>query len=104
MHDLSEKLLQFFLNVARRDNHIMKTLHQSGFKIDSYRWHFLLPELYDYLKKQEKSFLKVSYVEFRKKIFNLPINQEILPYGATIITHKNLNNTDQSHYAMTWKH
>lgn len=104
MQSNSERLLDFFIHTAKRDDNILEQLDQAGFDIDQENWKFHLTDLHHFLSQQYDSPLELSYQEFRKTLFDLPINQQIKPLGASITIHDNLNHVDQSCYVMTWVH
>ena len=100
--DLDAALVRFFTQVAQRNPGQLNKLRAAAFSIESERWTFTLPGLYDYLREYE-AIGEMEYNQFRQLLFSTPVNQSISDYGAKIIIVDNRGKTDQSIYAMEWQ-
>ena len=97
-------LLSVFEQLARKDMAAMDVVAiESCFSIETDRWLFTLPRLFEFLQYQDPGFTRITYTEFRRLIFNCPINESIRSHGAEIIIIDNQHKVDQSTYAMVWK-
>ena len=101
---IEEELISFFEQVAQRNATRLKRLQQeSRFSVERGRWCFTLPDLYLFLRRQNKVFNRIDYKRFRQLVFSSNINQTTKLHGAEITIIKNRNKVDQSHYALVWK-
>ena len=104
MHNMEQALVSFFENVAKKDTNLLNKLRQEqAFSVDQKNWCFTLPNLYEFLQKQDDEFCDIDYQQFRKLIFNTPINHSTKLHGAEIIIADNKNKVDNSCYALVWK-
>ena len=104
MHNMEQALVSFFENVAKKDTNLLNKLRQEpAFSIDQENWYFTLPNLYEFLQKQDDEFCDIDYQQFRKLIFNTPINHSTKLHGAEIIIADNQNKVDNSCYALVWQ-
>lgn len=102
--DTQEALVNFFYQVACKNSRQLEQLSQQpGFRVEDSSWYFNLPDLYDYLCRQQHCFDSLEYPQFRRLIFNSPINATTRPYGAHIVIADNRYQVDQSEYAMIWQ-
>ena len=104
MRNIEQDLISFFEQVAQKDEHLLKKLKQEKFfSIKNESWTFTLPDLYIFLQHQGDTFRNVSYIQFRKLIFNSPINRGIKLYGAEITIGNNKTKVDNSMYTLIWR-
>ncbi len=101
---IEQTLISFFEQVAQKDTSQLNKLKQNKyFSVEKERWCFTLPDLYAFLRLQNDDLNDIDYQQFRKLIFNSPINQTIKSYGAEITITDNQTNVDKSSYALVWK-
>lgn len=99
-----QALISFFEQVAQKNSVQLKKLEsEQSFSVNNERWCFTLPDLYFFLRYQNKVFRHTDYKQFLQLIFNCLINQTIKLYGAEITIIKNLGKVDKSSYALVWK-
>jgi hypothetical protein len=104
MQTADQKLIYFFEQVAQKNQAQLKKLKQErGFCVEKGRWCFTLPDLYSFLKYQYVIFSCIDYKQFRKLVFNCPVNQTVKSYGAEITIVNNLSKVDKSSYALVWQ-
>jgi hypothetical protein len=81
----------------------LKKLEQAPhFSVEQERWCFTLPDLYSYLKHHDDALGSIDYRQFRRLIFDSPINRTAKSSGAEITVIVNRANVDQSIYALVW--
>ena len=103
MPAIEQALVSFFEQVAQKDKPRLKKLKQeSRFSVNEERWCFTLPDLHFFLQHHGKVFSSIDYKQFRKLIFNNPINQSIKLYNAEITIIDNQGKVDKSGYALVW--
>lgn len=96
-------LITFFQRVANKEQEELKNLYgYSGFKLETNNWYFTLPNLFSYLLSQNIIDREVSYTQFRKQLFNCPINQKLKELGAEVKLYDNKTNVDKSEYVLVW--
>lgn len=96
-------LLAFFRRVARREPAQLERLERHpGFDLEPGRWCFKLQDLYIYLQRNERELETLDYPQFRKLLFNCPVNLSIAPLGAQVIIADNQRKVDMSTYALIW--
>jgi hypothetical protein len=89
MQPIEQALVSFFVRVARKDTPQLERLKRDQhFLVGRERWCFTLPELYSFLQQDDDVFLGVDYRQFRRAIFNCPVNRA---------------KVDQSGYALVWQ-
>lgn len=99
-----QSLLDFFIKVAIRDRHQLKRLIQDPrFELNAGYWNFKLPDLHRHLGKYNHLFNTMSYLKFRKAIYNCPIQQAINNYGSRVMITDNHHNVDRSTYTLVWQ-
>ena len=104
MQDIEQSLVTFFEKVAKKDKLLLDKLRrEQTFSLNQERWCFTLPNLYNYLHQQDTDFFDLDYQQFRKYIFNAPINLSIKLIGAEVIISDNKSKVDNSHYALVWQ-
>jgi hypothetical protein len=98
-----EVLISFFQQVASRDAGLIDRLSQQlNFRIDDTRWEFSLPNLHEFLQRQETAFEQTDYPTFRRLLYQSPINRHIEFCAAKIIITDNRAHVDESTYALVW--
>jgi len=103
MQDTHRGLITFFDKIAKKDSVLLEKLrHDPHFQIDSKAWQFTLPALFSFLQSNEDDYSEIDYIQFRKILFQCPINQTIKNNRAQIIISKNCNNVDESNYKLVW--
>ena len=96
-------LITFFQRVANKEQEELKNLYgYSDFKLETNNWYFTLPNLFSYLLSQNIIDREVSYTQFRKQLFNSPINQKLKELGAEVKLYDNKTNVDKSEYVLVW--
>ena len=96
-------LITFFQRVANKEQEELKNLYgYSDFKLETNNWYFTLPNLFSYLLSQNIIDREVSYTQFRKQLFNSPINQKLKVLGAEVKLYDNKTNVDKSEYVLVW--
>ena len=96
-------LITFFQRVANKEQEELKNLHSnSDFKLKANHWYFTLPNLFSYLLSQNIIGREVSYTQFRKQLFNCPINQTLKELDAEVKLYDNKTNVDKSVYVLVW--
>ena len=104
MQAVEQALLSFFERVARRDERALQALSkESRFRVDERCWSFTLPDLHRFLQTQHEVFGQVDYRQFRRSIFNCPLNQAMQWHGAEIVIAENRAKVDESRYALVWR-
>lgn len=104
MRAIEQALVSFFEQVAQKEEIQMNKLRQeSRFTLSCERWCFTLPDFYSFLQRQDVAFRAIEYRQFRRALFNSPINKTIKPYGAEIIIVDQRGKVDQSGYALIWR-
>ncbi|VAW77965.1 hypothetical protein MNBD_GAMMA14-2111 [hydrothermal vent metagenome] len=104
MQVVEDALIAFFEQVARKDTARLKKLEQEPcFNVEQGRWCFTLPDLHVFLQRQDDVFSRVDYKQFRKLLFNSPVNQVVKPLGAEVIIIGNRAKVDKSRYALVWQ-
>lgn len=104
MHAVEQALLSFFERVARRDERVLKGLRREPrFRVDEHGWQFTLPDLHGFLQARDEVFGRASYRQFRRSIFNCPLNQAVKRLGAEIVIADNRAKVDESRYALLWR-
>lgn len=104
MQAADQKLIHFFEQVAQKDQAQLKKIKQEqSFCVEKGCWCFTLPDLYSFLKYQYVIFSCIDYKQFRKLIFNCPVNQVVKSCGAEITIVNNLGKVDKSSYALVWQ-
>jgi len=97
-------ILSIFKQLASQDMAVMDPMAiESCFSMEADRWLFTLPRLFEFLQYQDPGFAAVTYNEFRRLLFNCPINEAIRPHDAEIVIIDNRNKVDHSTYAMVWR-
>lgn len=103
MQTIEQILVSFFKQAAKKDETQIKMLKQEPrFIVEPARWCFTLPDLYYFLQQHNDVFNHVDYKQFRRLIFNSPINTTIKPYGAEVTITDNQTKVDKSCYALVW--
>jgi hypothetical protein len=104
MRNIERDLISFFEQVAQKnERHLKKLKQEKIFSIKNESWTFTLPNLYIFLQNQGGAFRNINYLQFRKLIFNSPINQVIKLYGAEITIGENKTKVDNSIYTLIWR-
>lgn len=104
MRAIEQALVSFFEQVAQKDEILLNKLRQeSRFNLTPEHWCFTLPDFYSFLQRQDVSFRAIEYRQFRRALFNSPVNKTIEPYGAEIIIVDQRGKVDQSGYALIWR-
>ena len=97
-------LVSFFEQVAQKKPLQLRKLKQEQrFVVKSEHWCFTLPDLYFFLRYQDRTFRYTGYRQFRRLIFNSTINQVVKSYGAEITIIRNIGKVDESSYALVWR-
>jgi hypothetical protein len=100
---IEQALIRFFEQAAQRDSDLLeKLITERSFSVEEGRWGFTLPDLHRFLQCHEAVFGTIDYKDFRRAIFNSPVNQVVRTYGAEVIIADNRGKVDQSSYAMIW--
>ncbi len=100
---ISESLLVFFRNVAKKDSSVLAKIEQfSNFDVNTKQWSFALIDLYSFLQRYNSEFQDIQYNKFRKVLYNSPINQEVKKFGAEILVDTNKSHVDRSTYILIW--
>jgi hypothetical protein len=103
MRGVEQALIRFFEQAAQRDSELLEKLtRERSFSMEEDRWSFTLPDLHRFLQCHEAVFAAIDYKDFRRAIFNSPVNQAIRTYGAEVIIVDNQGKVDQSSYAIVW--
>jgi hypothetical protein len=103
MKKIQNELVSFFEQVAQRDERLLKLLKKEKlFSLENKLWDFTLPDLYIFFQQQNDTLNNIDYKQFRKLIFNSPINQVIKQYGAEITIGNNRTKVDNSTYTLIW--
>jgi len=103
MTSSQQAVIAFFEQVAQRDVAHLKMLQQDGrFQVEQGRWCFTLPDLYDFFRRQVDGFDELDYTQFRKLLFNSPVNPAIQPFCAEVTVVDNRGKVDQSTYGLIW--
>lgn len=104
MQAVEQALLSFFERVARREEPALAGLRrEQRFSVDERCWSFTLPDLHRFLQAQDEVFGRLDYRQFRRAIFNCPLNRVIQTLGAEIIIADNRAKVDESRYALVWR-
>lgn len=104
MRGLEQALISFFEQVAQKDEiQLNKIRQESRFTLTQEQWCFTLPDFYSFLQRRDVVFRAIEYRQFRRALFNSPVNKTIEPYGAKIIIVDQRAKVDQSGYALIWK-
>ena len=97
-------LLAFFEKIANKENVLIDSIRESGlFKLKADRWCFTLPSLHIFLQNNYEELADINYTTFRKLIYRNPINMIIKTFDAEMIIENNLNNVNDSQYALVWR-
>ena len=101
---ISDLIEGFFIKVSCKDSALLYELkNNSKCNIDNDSIKFTLPHLYQFFKRfycfEEDH---ISYIQFRKTLFNLNINQMISVHSSKIDIAKNNKNVDKSVYKLIW--
>ena len=103
MKSIEQAVIKFFEQAAQKDSSLLQHLAlEQRFIVSRERWSFTLPDLFAYLQQQVPAFSGIDYRQFRKIIFNSPINQAVKSHGAEIIIADNQSMVDKSSYALVW--
>jgi len=102
MQSIEKALILFFQNVAQKNETELYKLRRF-FPVEQGRWCFTLPNLYDFLCKQDEAFNQINYNKFRQLIFNSAVNKTIKELGAEITIVDNQAKVDRSVYALVWE-
>lgn len=103
MQNIQAELVSFFDKVAKKDRFLLdKIQNEVGFKVDEKAWQFTLPTLFSFLQTLEIFYSEYSYSQFRKTIYECPINKTIRKNGAEILISKNCRNVDETTYKLIW--
>ena len=103
MEPIQQALLDFFRLAARKDQTLFAQLRQTRvFTIDKTHWQFTLPDLYHFLYTSNTAFVAIDYKEFRRLLFNSPVNELLKDYDAEIVISENKGKVDESRYSMAW--
>lgn len=98
-----QALLDFFMLAARKDKTLLAQLQQTPvFTIDKTCWQFTLPDLYRFLHTSNTTFATIDYREFRRLLFNCPVNELLRQYDAEIVISDNKGKVNESSYALSW--
>lgn len=104
MQDNEEALGLFFAKVAQKDTLLLNKLrNEQTFIVNQQQWSFTLPSLYTFLQDNENLPNELDYSQFRKLIFDSPINSITKSNGAEIIISNNQAKVDKSTYALVWQ-
>lgn len=104
MDSLEDMLKEFFSHIAKKDpNLINKLKTQKCFSISEAYWQFTLPNLFTFLQKINLLNENTPYDQFRRALYNSPINESIKRYNAEIQIEKNKSKVDHSIYILIWK-
>ena len=99
-----QALLDFFTLAARKDKTLLARLKQSRvFIFEESYWQFTLPDLYDFLHTSNTTFAAIDYKEFRRLLFNTPVNELLKDHDAAIVISENKGKVDESCYALSWQ-
>ena len=104
MEAKQQALLDFFMLAARKDKTLFTQLQQTRvFTIEATHWQFTLPDLYDFLHTSDTTFAAIDYKEFRRLLFNTPVNELLKDHDAAIVISENKGKVDESCYALSWQ-
>ena len=104
METRQQALLDFFILAACKDKTLLAQLQQiRGFTIDKTHWQFTLPDLYHFLHTGNTAFAAIDYKEFRRLLFNTPVNELLRDYHAEVVISENKGKVDESSYALAWQ-
>lgn len=98
-----QALISFFEQVAQKKKELLNKLKQEQhFNVIKELWSFTLPDLHLFLQQHDNLFKEINYKQFRKLIYNTPINQSIKLYNVEITIIDNQSKVDKSCYALVW--
>ena len=83
-----------------QDEPLLSKLTEFGFVHDQEQWQFTLPQLHKFMQTTQHPLFLITYLDFRKKLFNSSINKALRAYRAEIVIFDNQQNVDISTYAL----
>lgn len=99
-----QQIMAVFDQLASKDPLMMEQIaRHEDFAIEADRCLFTLPLLFEFLQYLHPGLAKSSYRDFRRIIFNCPINRAISVHNAEIVIIDNQHKVDQSTYALVWR-
>ena len=100
---INESLLEFFRDAARKDSSVLGNIQQfNNFDVNSNQWSFTLIDLYSFLQDYNSEFQNIDFNNFRKTLYNSPINHEVKKFGAEVLVKTNEGHVDRSTYVLIW--
>ncbi len=97
---MQKTVLNFFIKILNDDAATFDLIH--AFNNELYLEKntkclvFTLPALHQFLNFD----LRISYLEFRKIIYQSTLNTDLMPFGAKLVIHQSSNNVDSSLYRL----
>ncbi|OUS31215.1 hypothetical protein A9Q99_04250 [Gammaproteobacteria bacterium 45_16_T64] len=95
----------FFVRFLERDARTINALTNHQFYFSEHELHFTLPQLHAFLTHTDNILSDLrhentSYLEFRKHLFNSPINQQLANHDAEVFIVDNAQHVDRSTYGL----
>ena len=101
---INESLLVFFRDVAKKDSGVLAKIEKfSNFDVNVEQWSFSLIDLYSFLQDYNSEFQNIDFNNFRKTLYNSPINHEVKKFGAEVLVKANEGHVDRSTYVLIWQ-
>lgn len=83
-----------------QDEPLLTKLEQHDFFCDQQQWQFTLPQLHHFMQTTQNPLFLITYLDFRKKLFNSSINKALRIHNAEIVIFDNQQNVDISTYVL----
>ncbi|MEY8204135.1 MAG: hypothetical protein RPR40_03585 [Bermanella sp.] len=98
--NFSDQIMQTFADFLLDDAQLLSDIENYPFVTSAHHWHFTLPSLHHFLQSQAPCFGQLDYKQFRKALFNSPINERLKRLNGEIVIVDNRGNVDVSGYAL----
>ncbi len=86
--------------ILGQDESLLSKLAEFGFVYDQEQWQFTLPQLHKFMQTTQNPIFLITYLDFRKKLFNSSINKALRAHKAEVVIFDNQQNVDISTYAL----
>jgi len=83
-----------------QDESLLARFECHDFYYDSEQWQFTLPQLHHFMQSTHNPLFLITYHNFRKQLFNSPINKQLRANNAEIAIFDNQQNVDTSTYVL----
>jgi len=95
-------LIQIFLRYLSGQAETIESIDNFGksFETSAHSWQFELPDLYQYFCQTVPELAALDYLQFRKILYQYPINQILSSSGGRFELVEDMGHVDRNRYAL----